>query len=201
MYVHKKISIITSTKCSVSKQIMPLFNDKKKLHTAKPSRTLLQRLHEENQLWFSNSKHFRFYWKKKHFISELYFTKNHEIGSLVVRKVKKSGDSRQNRELGPAWESKSNCRSFHHYLSPGRVKNLQKFINFCLKVGHSSKLKHSKSTWRPWNVQNQHIEKWEQSTAVVVLISGAFVWTQHIYIWVTHLHIAVPTLTCSLCYV
>ena len=28
--------------------------------------------------------------KKKHFISELYFTKNHEIGSLVVRKVKKS---------------------------------------------------------------------------------------------------------------
>ena len=81
---------------------------------AKPSRTLLQRLHEENQLWFSNSKHFQFYWKKKHFISELYFTKNHETGSLVVRKVKKSGDSRQNRELGPAWESKSNCRSFHH---------------------------------------------------------------------------------------
>ena len=29
MYVHKKISIITSTKCSVSKQIMQLFNDKK----------------------------------------------------------------------------------------------------------------------------------------------------------------------------
>ena len=31
-------------------------------------------------------------------------------------------------------------------LSPGRVKKLQKFINFCLKVGHSANLKHSKST-------------------------------------------------------
>ena len=30
-------------------------------------------------------------------------------------------------------------------LSPGRVKKLRKFINFCLKVGHSSNLKHSKS--------------------------------------------------------
>ena len=67
-------------------------------------------LHEDNQLRFSNSKHFRFYWTKKHFISEWYFTKNHEIGSRVVRKVKKSWDSRQNRELAlrPAWESKSN---------------------------------------------------------------------------------------------
>ena len=33
-------------------------------------------------------------------------------------------------------------------LSPGQVKKLQKFINFCLRVGHSSNLKHSKSTWR-----------------------------------------------------
>ena len=54
-------------------------------------------LHEENQLRLSNSTHFRFYWTKKHFISEWYFAKNHEIGSLVVRKVKKSWDSRQNR--------------------------------------------------------------------------------------------------------
>ena len=49
-----------------------------------------QRLHEENHLRFSNSKHFRFYWTKKHFISAWYFTKNHEIGSLVVRTVKRS---------------------------------------------------------------------------------------------------------------
>ena len=101
-------------------------------------------LHEENHLRFSNSKHFRFYWTKKHFISACiwYFTKNHEIGSLVVRTVKRSWDSRQNRELRPA---SRNCWSF---LSPGRVKKLQKFVNFCLKVGHSANLKHSKSTWR-----------------------------------------------------
>ena len=60
-------------------------------------------MREKNHLRFSGSKHFRFYWTKKHFISEWYFTKNHEIGSLVVRKVKKSWDSGQNRELGPAW--------------------------------------------------------------------------------------------------
>ena len=67
-------------------------------------------LHDNSQLRFSNSKHFRFYWTKKRFISEWYFTKNHEIGSRVVRKVKKSWDLRQNRELAlrPAWESKSN---------------------------------------------------------------------------------------------
>ena len=47
-------------------------------------------LHEENQLQFSKSKHFRFYSTKKHLISEWYFPKNHEIGSLVVEKVKKS---------------------------------------------------------------------------------------------------------------
>ena len=40
--------------------------------------------YEENKLRFSDSKHFRFYWIKKHFISEWYFTKNHEIGSPVV---------------------------------------------------------------------------------------------------------------------
>ena len=68
-----------------------------------------RRLHEENHLRFSNCKHFRFYWTKKHFISEWYFTKNHEIGSLVVRTVKKSWDSRQNRELRPA---SRNCWSF-----------------------------------------------------------------------------------------
>ena len=44
-----------------------------------------RRLYEENQLRFSNSKHFRFYWKKKHFISEWYFTRNPEIRSLVVQ--------------------------------------------------------------------------------------------------------------------
>ena len=46
-------------------------------------------LHGENQSRFSKSKHFRFYWTKKHFISEWNFAKNHEIWSLVARKVKK----------------------------------------------------------------------------------------------------------------
>ena len=64
---------------------------------------------------FSNGKHFR---TKKLFISEWYLTKNHHLGVLIVRKVKKSWDSRQNRgELGPAsaaWKSNSNCWSFRH---------------------------------------------------------------------------------------
>ena len=69
-------------------------------------------------------------------------------------------------------------------LSPGRVKKLQKFINLCLKVGHSSNLKHSKSTWRQSSCdscemyKNQHIAERERSTTVVVLISGAFVWSR-----------------------
>ena len=89
-----------------------------RLCLAKPSRSLIscslrftRRLHEENHLRFSNSKHFRFYWTKKHFISAWYFTNNHETGSLVVRTIKKSWDSRQNRELRPA---SRNCWSFRH---------------------------------------------------------------------------------------
>ena len=95
-------------------------------------------------------------------------------------------------------------------LSPEQVKKLQKFINFCLKVGHKANLKISQSTWRHmwllWNVQIQHIMEWERSATVVVLISGTFVQSRLIYdkclvyIWVTHLHIVVPTITCSLCY-
>ena len=42
-------------------------------------------------------------------------------------------------------------------------KKLQKFINFCLKVGDSANLKHSKSTWRQrivlWKVQNHNIKR------------------------------------------
>ena len=87
---------------------------------------------------------FVFYWTKKHFISEWHFTtkKNHEIGSLVVRKVKKSWDSRQNRELGV----EEQLLIFSPCLSPGRVKKLQMFINFCLKVGHRL----------IWNIQSPH---------------------------------------------
>ena len=41
---------------------------------------------KENQLWFSNCKHFRIYWTKKDFISEWYFTKKHEIGTRAPNK-------------------------------------------------------------------------------------------------------------------
>ena len=97
-----------------------------------------------------------------------------------------------------AWTSlgvKEQLLIFSSCLSPGRVKKLQKFISFCLKVGHSAYLKHSKFTWRKLivmrllsNVPNQHIVEQEWSTRVVVLISGAFVRSQlitnGIYIWV-----------------
>ena len=75
---------------------------------AKPSRSILQLsiLRILGVFTWRESitiqQHFSFYCTKKHFISEWYFTKNHEIGSLVVRKVKRSCDSRQNRELEPA---------------------------------------------------------------------------------------------------
>ena len=117
---------------------------------AKPSRSLLQlailgvymrRINILLQL--SDSKHFNFDWTTKHFISEWYFTKNHEIGGLVMRKVKKSWDSQQNRELKLV-----QLLIFSSCLSPGRVKKLQKFINLCLKVGHSANLNYWNCTWR-----------------------------------------------------
>ena len=102
---------------------------------------------------------------KKRSISEWYFPKNREIGSLVVRpweKFKKSRESRQNRELGQACgvEEQLLISSSYFIISPGRVKDFQKFINFCLKVGHSANLKHSKSTIRKlillWKLQNHN---------------------------------------------
>ena len=122
---------------------------------AKPSRSLLQlailgvRLHEENHLRFSNSKHFRFYWTTKNFFSEWHFTKNHEIGSPVLKKYKYRDThgrivSLDQLRLGV----EEQLLIFSSCLSPGRVKKLQKFINFCLEGGHSANLKHSKSTWR-----------------------------------------------------
>ena len=163
---------------------------------AKPSRSLFQHailaVYMRNQLRFSSSKYFRFYWTKKHFISEWYFT-NHEIGS-VVRKAIKSWDTRQNRDC----------------LSPRWVKNLQEFINFCLKVGHSANLKHSKSTWRQSSCDS--CKKYKISTSrngndlrqlsfwYRALSCGSVWFTTGVYIWVAHLHIAVPTITCSLRY-
>ena len=169
-------------------------------------------LHEENHLWLNNSKHFRFYWTKKHFISEWYFSENHEIGSLVVRKFKKSWDSGQNRELGLAWESESNflLLIFLSCLLPGRIKKLHKFINVYLRVGHSANLKHSKSAWMPWSCDSCEMYKiitswngndlWQWPFWYRALSCGADWFTKGVYIWVIYLHIAVPTITCSLRY-
>ena len=155
-----------------------------------------QRLHEENQLWFSNSKYFLFIWTKKHFTSEWYqfhykpwdWESCREKGWKITRIVSLDQlGSRRTMQL----------LIFLSCLSPRRVKKLQKFINSCLKVGHSANFKHSKSTLL--HITEENLSSWEmfkiitsealdtmhaqlfliaereRSTTVVVLISGAFV--------------------------
>ena len=97
------------------------------------------------------------------------------LGVLSWERLK----NRENRELGPAWESQSNAiADMLSCLSPGRVKKLQKFINSCPKVGHSANLKHSKSTynWRElivlWNVQNNNIKSFEHNARSALLDGG-----------------------------
>ena len=97
-------------------------------------------------------------------------------------------------------------------LSPGRVKKLQKFINFFLRVGHGTNFKHSKSTWRQSSCDScemhkispsrngndpQQLSYWYRCFRTEPTIDW---FTKGVYIWVTHLHIAVPTITCSLRY-
>ena len=78
---------------------------------------------------------------------------------------------------------------------------IQKLMKLSLKVGHSTNLKHSKSSWRHiivrWKIQNHHngssrhdahsalgeCELWSQGPSdhdnnIVVLVSGALVWGQ-----------------------
>ena len=73
---------------------------------------------------------------------------------------------------------------FSSCLSPGRVKKLQKFVNFCLKVGHSANLKHSKSRWRQliilWKLQNHNIETSGHNARSVLLYRGD-VWERSTY--------------------
>ena len=87
-------------------------------------------IHDDNQLRFSNSKHF---------VSEWYFPKNREIGSLVVRQGKKivrlTAESWAWTTCGPASS-----------LSRGRVKKLQKSKKFCLKL----------AMVLIWNIQSPH---------------------------------------------
>ena len=140
----------------------------------------------------------------------------------AVRNVKKSRDSRQNRELGPAWgvEEQLLISSSCFIISPGRVQKVQKFINFCLKVGHSANLKHSKSTRRQltllWKLENnnqaQHFflgGSWRGRLGTIDLRQLSFWYRvlsceptnyESVHTWVTHLHTAVPTRTRSLRY-
>ena len=84
---------------------------------------------------------------------------------------------------------------FSSCLSPGRVKKLQKFINFCLYVGHSGNLKHSKSTWRQSSRDSYQMYKisisWngndlrQFSFWYRALSCGADWFTEDVYIWVT----------------
>ena len=171
-----------------------------------------RRLHEENKWRFNHSKHVRFYWAKKHFVSEWYFTKNHEIGSLVVRKVKNI--VRLIMAESWAWTRlrvEEQLLIFSSCLSPGLVKNLQKFINFCLRVGHSANLKHSKSHKDNRPVTPVQYTKSAHRGMRTIYNSCRFdigrfrveptAWFKEgVYIWVTHFHIAVPIITCSFCY-
>ena len=86
---------------------------------------------------------------------------------------------------------------FSSCLTPGPIKKLHTFINFCLKFGNSATVKHSKSAWEQriflWKVQNQNIKSSGHNArsalldrgtetidlrqlglTVVVLISGRF---------------------------
>ena len=94
-------------------------------------------------------------------------------------------------------------------LSSGWVKKLQKFINFCLKVSHSSNLKHSKSTWSqlPCDSCEMYKISWPRNVDDLrqllfwyrALSCGTTDWfTKGVYIWVTNLHVTVPTITFSL---
>ena len=93
-----------------------------------------RRLHEENQLRFSNSKRCRFYWT---------MLKTMRLGVLSW------GHLRKNHQLRPAWESKSNCWSFRYVYCPTSQK--------ASKVRKRLRLSVSKlATVLIWNIQSPH---------------------------------------------
>ena len=163
-----------------------------------------RRLHEENQLRFSNSKDFRFYWAKKHSISEWYFTMR--LGVLTLNNRETHVRIVSLDQLG---SRRAIADLFVMFISWTSQK-ASKFINFWVKVGHSAKLKHSNSTWRPWSCDSCEMYKISTSRNGMDLRQLSFwyralsCWTdwftKGVYIWATHLHIAVPTITCSLRY-
>ena len=163
-----------------------------------------RRLHGENQLRFSNSKHCRFYWT---------MLKTMRLGVLSW------GHLMKNHELRPAWESKSNCWSFRYVycLTSQRASKVRKRLSLSVSklaivLIWNIQSPHEDNLLPHGRVQNHNIKSSEhnarsahrndRSKTVVVSISGAFVRsrliTNGVYTRVTHLHIAVPTITCSL---
>ena len=156
-----------------------------------------QRLHEENQLWFSNSRHFRFYWTKEKKITEWYFTTKPWDWETCREKIWKIVRIMSLNQLGS--RRAMQLLIFLSCLSPGRVKKLQKFINSCLKVGHSANLKQSKSTckWRALGTMHaQHflIAEREWYRFDIGLLRAEPTNYEFTYTRLTRLHIAVSTI-------
>ena len=152
---------------------------------AKPSRGLLQLaipgVYEENKLRLSDSKHFRFYWIKKHFISEWFSLKTMRLGVLSWewgKIVRLTTESRVWTNLGV----EEQLLIFSSCLSPGQKASKLR------KLASASKL----ATALIWNNQSHHedggpvtpVKVYKISTLwnandlrqlVVVLTSGAFV--------------------------
>ena len=129
--------------------------------------------------------------EQRNIISEWYFTKNYEIGSLVVRKVKTSWDSRQNRELGPALlgSRRANADLFGVMFIAWTIQKASKTHN-----DHSFNLKHSKSTWRQSPCDSREMYKIstlrngnglrQLSFWYRALLCGNDWFTKGVYIWV-----------------
>ena len=125
-----------------------------------------RRLHEEDQLRFSNSKHFCFNIEQR----------NISFQNDISLKTMRLGVLRWEKLKSWAWTSSGVEVQMLIFssLSLGRVKKFQKFINFRLKIAHSANLKHSKSTWGQlivlWKVQQNHNIKSSGHNASSVLL-------------------------------
>ena len=78
--------------------------------------------------------------------------------------------------LTAAWWVEEQLLTPSSCLSPGRIKKLQKFIDFCLRVGDRANLKESKSTWRQLivrrKVQNHNIKSSGHKARLALLDRG-----------------------------
>ena len=81
---------------------------------------------------------------------------------------------------------------FSSCLLAGRVKKLQMFINFCLKVDYSANLNHSKSTWRHYlsSCEMLKIVTWHQKLsaaksreAAVILVTLCLTSWYYVIAW------------------